>query len=141
MDDELAKIAKYLTKADNIKELAKKLNLSDLPATIKNYNEQSSCWQRWRLRHECKFMIPVEKGPVYVIKQGVGAFCNMGGLKINLDNQVLDLDGAPIKGLYAVGNDAAGMLIGDTYGPNMPGTKAGYCFFSGKHVADVISEK
>lgn len=88
-----------------------------------------------------KFMIPVEKGPVYAIKQGVGAFCNMGGLKINLDNQVLDLDGAPIKGLYAVGNDAAGMLIGDTYGPNMPGTKAGYCFFSGKHVADVISEK
>jgi len=65
----------------------------------------------------------------------------MGGLKINLDNQVLDLDGAPIKGLYAVGNDAAGMLIGDTYGPNMLGTKAGYCFFSGKHVADVISEK
>lgn len=53
------------------------------------------------LAKNAKFMIPVGKGPVYAIKQGVGAFCTMGGLKINLDNQVLDQDGAPIKGLYA----------------------------------------
>lgn len=141
IDDELAKNPKYLTKADNIEELAKKLNLPDLPATVKHYNEQAHAGKDEDFGMNAKFMIPVEKGPVYVIKQGGGAFCNMGGLKINLDNQVLDLDGAPIKGLYAVGNDTAGMLIGDTYGPNMPGTKAGYCFFSGKHVADVISEK
>ena len=86
-------------------------------------------------------MIPVEKGPVYAIKQGVGAFCTMGGLKVNLNNQVLDQNGSAINGLYAVGNDAAGMLIGDTYGPNMPGTEAGYCFFSGKHTADAIANK
>ncbi|MBN7276976.1 FAD-dependent oxidoreductase [Lactobacillus acetotolerans] len=141
IDKELADGAKYLTKADSIEELAKELNLPDLPETINRYNEQAHAGKDKDFGKNSKFMVPVEKGPFYAIKQGVGAFCTMGGLKINLDNQVLDQNGSPIKGLYAVGNDAAGMLIGDTYGPNMPGTEAGYCFFSGKHTADVIAEK
>ncbi|WP_103660686.1 FAD-dependent oxidoreductase [Lactobacillus sp. HT06-2] len=141
IDKELAANAKYLTKADSIEELAKKLSLPDLPATIKRYNQLAQEGKDVDFGKQNRFMVPVENGPFYAIKQGVGAFCTMGGLKINLDNQVLDQNGAPIKGLYAVGNDAAGMLIGDTYGPNMPGTEAGYCFFSGKHTADVIANK
>lgn len=141
IDKELASHAKYLTKADNVEELAKKLNLPDLPATISRYNELAHAGEDKDFGKQAKYMVPVEKGPVYAIKQGVGAFCTMGGLKINLDNQVLDQKGKPIEGLYAAGNDAAGMLVGDTYGPNMPGTEAGYCFFSGKHTADVIAEK
>lgn len=141
IDKELAVGAKYLTKADNIEELAKKLNLPELVETVKHYNEMAHNQKDTDFGKDAKFMIPVEDGPVYAIEQGVGAFCTMGGLKINLDNQVLDKNGKVIDGLYAVGNDAAGMLIGDTYGPNMPGTEAGYCFFSGKHVADVIADK
>ena len=52
-------------------------------------------------------------------------------------------DGEAIKGLYAAGNDAAG-LTGDTYGPNMPGTCVGYAFYSGrnagKHAAESVSQ-
>lgn len=141
IDKELAKGSSFLTKAENINELAEKLNLSDLPETIARYNEESHKGEDTDFGKNAKFMIPVEKGPVYAIKQGVGAFCTMGGLKVNLNNQVLDQNGSAINGLYAVGNDAAGMLIGDTYGPNMPGTEAGYCFFSGKHTADAIANK
>ena len=45
----------------------------------------------------------------------------MGGLKVNVNNEVEDEKGKVIPGLYAAGNDASG-LTGDTYGPNMPGT-------------------
>ncbi|GFZ27517.1 FAD-dependent oxidoreductase [Lactobacillus corticis] len=140
IDDELARDAKYLTKADSVNELAEKLSLPDLPATIKRYNELAAKGQDEDFGKNAKFMIPVVDGPVYAIEQGVGAFCTMGGLKVTLNNQVLDHDGQAIPGLYAIGNDAAGMLIGDTYGPNMPGTEGGYSFFSGKLVADVLSK-
>ena len=56
----------------------------------------------------------------------------MGGLKVTTNNEVLDTTGQPITGLYAAGNDAAG-LTGDTYGPNMPGTCVGYAFYSGRN--------
>lgn len=141
IDEELSGNSAFLTKADSIEELSEKLNLPDLPETIKRYNKNAHAGKDIDFGKNSKYMIPVEVGPFYAIKQGVGAFCTMGGLKINLENQVLDHKGQPIEGLYAAGNDAAGMLVGDTYGPNMPGTEAGYCFFSGKHVADILATK
>lgn len=140
LDEALGRDAKFLTKADSIEELADKLNLPELKATIDRYNELAAKGEDVDFGKSKDFMIPVAEGPFYAIEQGIGAFCTMGGLKVNLENQVLDQQGAAIDGLYAIGNDAAGMLIGDTYGPNMPGTEGGYCFYSGKHVADLLSK-
>ena len=63
----------------------------------------------------------------------------MGGLKVTPANEVLDTNYKPIKGLYAAGNDASG-LVGDTYGPNMPGTCVGYAFYSGRNAAHHIND-
>lgn len=139
IDEALARNAQFMTKATTIQELAQKVGLPDLEKTVARYNELAHQGNDEDFDKKADFMIPVEEGPFYAIEQGIGAFCTMGGLKVNLNNQVLKDDGSVIEGLYAVGNDAAGMLIGDTYGPNMPGTAAGYCFYSGKHVADLIA--
>ncbi|WP_278954119.1 FAD-dependent oxidoreductase [Lactobacillus apis] len=133
--------APYLTKADSIHELAEKVGLEDLEKTIEHYNELAHSGKDTDFGKKADFLIPVENGPFYAIELGVGAFCTMGGLKTNTEHEVLDKAGNPINGLYAAGNDAAGMLIGDTYGPNMPGTEAGFVFYSGKHVANIIYDQ
>lgn len=133
--------APYLTKAASIHELAQKVGLVGLEKTIERYNQLAHDGKDADFGKKADFMIPVENGPFYAIELGVGAFCTMGGLKTNTEHKVLDKAGKPIAGLYAVGNDAAGVLIGDTYGPNMPGTEAGFVFYSGKHTANVIYEQ
>ncbi|WEV36507.1 FAD-dependent oxidoreductase [Lactobacillus sp. ESL0677] len=132
--------APYITKANSIKELAEKLGLSDLEQTVTKYNQMANDGKDTEFGKKSDFMVPVENGPFYALALGIGAFCTMGGLKTNTEHNVIDKNGKVISGLYAAGNDAAGMLIGDTYGPNMPGTEAGFVFYSGKHVADVIAD-
>ena len=48
--------------------------------------------------------------------------------------QVTDKDYKPIKGLYAVGNEASG-LFGDTYNLDCPGTANGFAHTSGRIAA------
>lgn len=133
--------ASYFYQADSLKELAKKAKLPHLEETVHRYNELCKKGKDEDFAKDAQFMHAIETGPFYALEQGVAAYCTMGGLKVNFDNQVLDENGLPIEGLYAIGNDASGILEGDTYGPNMPGTGSGYVYFSGRHVADVIAEK
>ena len=56
--------------------------------------------------------------------------CTLDGIVINADYQPLDASGAPIEGLYVVGNDA-GCSYAHTY-PNFgAGTNAGRCSTGG----------
>ena len=59
---------------------------------------------------------PLETGPYYAIKLVVGDIGTFAGLVTDENTQVLDAAGKPIKGLYAVGNDAASIM-----GGNYPG--------------------
>jgi uncharacterized protein len=56
----------------------------------------------------------------------------LGGLQTNLDGRVLGKDGAPVPGLYAVG-EAAGFGGGGMHGYSaLEGTFLGGCIFSGR---------
>ncbi|MBA1392716.1 FAD-binding protein, partial [Lactobacillus sp. XV13L] len=138
IDEALDKGLPYIYKADTIEELAEKIKAPNLPATVQKYNEFADKGEDADFGKQAKYILKVNKAPYYAMELGVGAFCTMGGLKVNTNNEVLDTNGSVIPGLYAAGNDAAGNLIGDTYGPNMPGTEAGYSFYSGKHSADCV---
>ena len=59
---------------------------------------------------------PLENGPYYAIKLVVGDIGTFAGLVTDEKTRVLDSAGKPIKGLYAVGNDAASVM-----GGNYPG--------------------
>ena len=74
------------------------------------------------------------EGPYY-IQQTVARFATtLGGVNVNNDLQVLDVEEKPIPGLYA-----AGEVVG-----NVNGSYAHYliwCFGSGMHFGDVIASK
>ena len=61
-------------------------------------------------------MAPILKGPFYAIKVVVGEIGTFAGLSTDESCQVLSKDRQPVKGLYAVGNDAASVM-----GGNYPG--------------------
>jgi predicted oxidoreductase len=65
-----------------------------------------------------------------------GDLGTFAGIDTNADAQVVDRDGAPIAGLYAVGNDAASVFegaypaAGATLGPVMT-----FGYIAGRHLA------
>lgn len=61
-------------------------------------------------------MAPIKAGPFYAIKVVVGEIGTFAGLATDANCQVLTKDKQVIKGLYAVGNDAASIM-----GGNYPG--------------------
>jgi len=68
---------------------------------------------------------PLDKAPFYAMPIYPGDIGTNGGLRTNANAQVLDDSGAPIGGLYAVGNNAASAMgesypgAGVTLGPAM----------------------
>lgn len=128
----------FVTQADSVVALAKKLKLPNLSATIERYNDEAEKKQDLDFEKSSNYLIPVQKGPYYAFELGVGAYCTMGGLRVNRANEVLDDNGHKVPGLYAVGSDASGVLVGDTYGVNVPGSEVGYCIYSGRNAINHI---
>lgn len=126
----------FIFKADSINELAEKMGVptDKFKDTISTYNKYCDNQEDQDFGKDSEYLVKVAEGPFYGFKLNVGSFCTMGGLRVSTKNEVLDKKGKPIVGLYAAGNDAAG-LAGDTYGPNMPGTCVGYAYYSGRNSA------
>jgi 3-oxosteroid 1-dehydrogenase len=83
---------------------------------------------------------PVNAPPYYATRVRCGALGTKGGPRTDSDGQVLDLDGQPIRGLYAAGN-AMGSVMGMTYGGHGgtlgPGLIFGYR--AGGHAAEAAA--
>lgn len=62
----------------------------------------------------------LDRAPYYAIRVDVGDLGTKGGLKVDRDANVLDIEGRPIPGLYAIGN-ASGAVTADSY-PGAGGT-------------------
>ncbi len=73
-----------------------------------------------------------DAGPLIAIKLHVLTRKTLGGIHTDLESRALDQSGAPIPGLYAVG-EAAGFGGGGVHGYNaLEGTFLGGCLFSGR---------
>jgi len=71
-------------------------------------------------------------GPMVAVKLHVLTRKSLGGIETNLDARALDATGAPIPGLYAVG-EASGFGGGGVHGYRaLEGTFLGGCLFSGR---------
>ena len=55
---------------------------------------------------------PLANGPYYAVEVGVGDLGTFAGLKTDSRARVLDLDGEPVPGLHAAGNDMASLFGG-----------------------------
>ncbi len=78
-------------------------------------------------------------GPYYAIEEAASALATVSGLHVNTNSAVIDKHGAPIAGLYAVGNVSGGMFAG-TYPHELSGISHGRCltfgYLLGRHLAE-----
>ncbi|TIM37852.1 MAG: FAD-binding protein [Mesorhizobium sp.] len=77
-------------------------------------------------------MLDPANGPLIAVRLNILTRKTLGGLQTDLGSRVLDAEGQPIEGLYAVG-EAAGFGGGGMHGyAALEGTFLGGCVFSGR---------
>lgn len=123
----------YLKRGDSLEALAKEIGVpvTALKEEVHTFNRDavtgvdtkfgkgSTAYNRYQgdsLVKPNPCMAPIEKGPFYAIKLVVGEIGTFAGIATDASCQVLSKDKRPVKGLYAVGNDAASIM-----GGNYPG--------------------
>ncbi|WP_116997222.1 FAD-dependent oxidoreductase [Desertimonas flava] len=134
--------------ADTLAELGRRLGMPDgaLDTTVRRWNEFSAAgcdpdFGRGASAHDNWWGDPAFKGtpqatlgpidtaPFHAVRVRPGALGTKGGPRTDASAQVLDVDGAPIRGLYAAGNvmaSAMGMTYGGGGGTLGPGMVFGY---------------
>ncbi len=144
----------YLTRARTIGELAQRAGLDGqaLEHTIATYNEHarkgedrqfgkgSTAYNRFlgdpgHRPNPC--LAPIENGPFYAVKVFPADIGTYAGLETDRCARVLDTHGQAVRGLYAVGNDAASVMGGNYPGGGItigPGMTFGYV--AANHLAD-----
>ncbi|HUH41357.1 MAG TPA: FAD-dependent oxidoreductase [Castellaniella sp.] len=81
-------------------------------------------------------LAPLQHGPYYAIRVVIGDIGTFAGLVANEHAQVLDASGAPIPGLYAVGNDSASIMGGNYPGAGITlGPAVTFGYIAGCHLA------
>lgn len=145
----------WVMRADSLAALARRLELPEgaLEATVARWNGMVAAgrdtdFARGEAAHDIWWgdparrgstaatLGPLETGPFYAIEIKSGALGTKGGPKTDRNARVLDVDGAPIAGLYAAGNvmaSAMGMTYGGPGGTIAPGMVFG--FLAGRHAA------
>lgn len=108
----------YFFKADTIQELASKIfaghpfarvPLSHLPATVETWNGYVAAGADPEFEREKDApMYAIAKPPFYALSIMVIWHDSYGGLRCNGRQQVIDMDGQPIAGLYAGGEAVGG---------------------------------
>ncbi|MBT8001665.1 MAG: FAD-dependent oxidoreductase [Rhodospirillales bacterium] len=145
----------YVYEAATLESLAKKINVdaAELLATITRYNldsEQgedtlfgrgSNEYHRYtgdpsNQPNPC--MRPLKTAPFYAIQIYPGDLGTAAGLGASKDAQVVDSNGNPIEGLYACGNDMAGIMSGAYPGPGITlGPALVFGYLAGMHLARI----
>ena len=81
-------------------------------------------------------LAPIAKAPFYAVEVVVGDLGTFDGVRANGDAQVLDRNGRPIPGLYAVGNDMASIMGGNYPGGGITlGPAITFGYIAARHLA------
>lgn len=101
-------------KADTLEELAVLMGVpvDTFVAEVKHYNEMCHAGEDTQFGKPARFMLPMEKAPYYAFYEKLFQENAAGGMKIDSETRVLREDGSAIGGLYAVGDNSAGMMLG-----------------------------
>ena len=127
--DAIGKYGEPLATCETIEDIAPTigLNAEVLAATVAFYNESAAQGLDREFGKDAKYLTPMEQGPFHVFAYGSDRcyIASCGGLKIDTEAHVIDLDGNVIPGLYAAGRNA--------------GTIYGWYMGSGSSMADVLT--
>ena len=104
-------------KADTLEELAASTGIDPqvFMETVTRYNSLCANGTDEDFSKPAESMIAVEKAPFYAVMCVPACSGSVGGLKINLNAQVLDENSSPIENLYAAGEVCNGDFFGDDY--------------------------
>ena len=128
-------------KADTLEALARKLevNVPNFVASVKRYNEMAVAKQDAEFGKAPQWMVPIVKAPFYGIHRRLRLTTVCSGMLVDTKHRVLDADGKPIQGLYAIGNMGGGFYGGVDYPLTVFGLSLGRCYtfgyLAGRHVA------
>ena len=130
-------------KADTLEELAVLMGVpvDTFVSEMKNYNEMCKNGEDTAFGKPAQFMQPMEQGPYYAFYEKLFQENASGGVKVDCETRVKDNAGQIIPGLYAVGDNSAGLLLGtgaysDTLERNV--SMLTWALTSGYMVADAV---
>jgi fumarate reductase flavoprotein subunit len=130
----------WLFKANTLDNLAKQLGMDaeTLKNTVKKTNEyaKNGVDKDFGKNKEHLFTFS-DKGPYYAVKGIRAYFLTLGGLKMNRNLQVYDMQEHIIPGLYVVGQDMGG-LYDSSYDLLLEGSASGFALATGRMAANHI---
>ena len=129
-------------KCDTLEELAKAMGVPDdkmdtFMASIEEYNAMCDAGKDDKFGKDASALIPIREAPFYGCAQTLGnrsaspSMVTMNGMMTDLNLNVLDVDYAPIKGLYAAGNSLGGRY-GTGYSTPCAGNSIGMAVTHGR---------
>lgn len=132
-------------KADTLEELAKKLEVTDADAfvaTVKRFNELCDAGADEDFGLPKEYLQKIDTPPYYGIHRHVRmSAIASGGVVVDENLQCLTPEGAPIEGLYAIGNVAGGFYGGVDYPLTVFGLNLGHNYTQGYVVGKALAAK
>ena len=103
----------YVFKADTIEALAEQIGVDPaaLSETVTTYNGYCEAGEDAEFGKPASDLVKIGEGPYYAIKMASYSYNTVAGLDIDAQFRVLNTEGQPIEGLYALGSDSAGVLF------------------------------
>ncbi|MBQ6317043.1 MAG: FAD-binding protein [Oscillospiraceae bacterium] len=128
----------WVAKADTLEELAEAFGLTNLPETVKKYNEYCDSGVDEEFGTNKWYLSKVETGPFYAVQCEPSAWSTFGGIRTDDQLRALKPDNTPMQGLYVVGTDNGSMYYSPYY--DVPGFCYGLCVDSGYIAANEAVE-
>lgn len=149
----------YLRRGRTLDELARAIGVdpATLRATVEQFNEHarrgedpefgkgSKAYNRYQgdaLHQPNPCVAPLQHPPYYAIRLVIGDIGTFAGLRTDGRTRVLDAQGHPIPGLYAVGNDAQSIMGGNYPGAGITlGPALTFGYIAGCELAEVARNR
>lgn len=121
-------------KGDTIAELGRAMgvDVDTFTATVREYNGYAEAGADPKFGCPASGLHGLTDGPFYAAEIMPAMFTTVGGLKVDENWRVISTDGAPIEGLYALGNDASSQVGHDYDVGVMSGSQQGWCATGGR---------
>ena len=138
----------YVFKADAIEALAEQIGVDPaaLSETVTTYNGFCEAGEDAEFHKDPSDLVPIGEGPYYAIKMASYSYNTVAGLDIDAQFRVLNTEGQPIEGLYALGSDSAGVLFSEkkpyvTFGGANNGWALTSAYVAGPIIAEYVGAK
>lgn len=128
--------------AGTLEELADKLNIprENFLNTVRRYNELCQIGEDLDFGKMPHQLTMIDTPPYYGCRMCGFLLSTVDGIRIDTDMRALDTEGAPIEGLYPVGNDSGGFFA-HTYFNYVTGCAAGRTVTFARRAAKIIAAR